>query len=102
MRVVYIADDGKEFADEYECMDYEWALNHPYLKDVHFYDADGNELDDVFSEETYNIAEKIVVLNENAVETLQEFANYTGYCAYEDVNECGEWIFNLDSGFEKK
>lgn len=102
MRTIYIADDGQEFDDEYECRDYEWILNHPHLKDIHFYDIKSRELNNVFSEETYNATDKVVVLNENALKTLQEFVHYTGYCSYEDIDECGEWIFNSDGDFEKK
>lgn len=96
MRVIYIADDGKEFNDEYECKDYEWILNRPHLKDVHFYDAGGNELCNIFSEDTYNKTEKIIVSNEIAVKTLQEFTDYTGYCAYESIDRCGEWLFDYN------
>ena len=54
MRTVYIADDGKEFDDEWECKDYEWKLNHHHLNDVRFYDKDEMRLRDIFSEDTYN------------------------------------------------
>jgi len=37
MRVVYIADDGKEFNDEWDCRDYEWKLNHPAINDICMY-----------------------------------------------------------------
>ena len=106
MRVVYIADDGKEFDDEYECIDYEWKLKRPHLShltDIKFYDKDDNELTDIFSEEAYSITELVVVLDEIALKELQEFADYTGFCCYEDITECGEWIFNYDEGtFVKK
>ena len=38
MKIIYIADDGTQFDDEYACKDYEWKLNHPHLKDVHIFD----------------------------------------------------------------
>ena len=103
MRILYIADDGKEFDDEFECTDYEWKLNHSHLKDIGFYDKDNNELTDIFTEETYSITERVVVSNETALKELQEFADYTGFCCYEDIIECGEWTFNYDKGtFVKK
>ena len=98
MKVIYIADDGKEFTDEYECLEYEWKLNHPYLKDVCCYDENNNKLDNILSEETYYMAEKVVVLNENVLKDFQELADYTGYCCYADINECGEWLFDIDKG----
>ena len=102
MKVLYIADDGKEFDNEWDCRNYEWKLNHSSLKDIYFYDKNNKLLEDIFSEETYNVTEKIVVTTENQLNDLQEFADYYGFCCYEDINECGEWIFdNSKSAFVK-
>ena len=40
MRIIYVADDGKQFDDEYECLNYEWRAAHPYLKDVRVVETD--------------------------------------------------------------
>lgn len=98
MKIIYIADDGKEFNNEFDCEDYEWKLAHTHLNEICFYDKDGNKLCDAYSEDTYNNAERIVVQNENAVKELQEFARYTGYDCYEDIVECGEWHFDYKKG----
>jgi hypothetical protein len=94
MRAIYIADDGTQFDDRFDCEDYEWKLNHPHLKDVHIFDKDGNKFDNVFSEDAYNYSDKIVVTSNGAVKDLHDLANYTGYCYYEHVNEVGEWRFD--------
>lgn len=94
MKVIYIADDGKEFDNEFDCQTYEWTLNHPHLKDICFYDKDNNTLDNILVQETYEITERIVVPNKDALNDLLELARYTGFCCYEDVIECGEWVFN--------
>lgn len=96
MKTIYIADDGKQFDEEYECLDYEWKLNHPHLKDIRCFDKDGNELNDLFSENTYAYSEKIIVPNDESVKELQELASYTGYCYYSYINETGTWVFNED------
>ena len=93
MRVVYIADDGKEFDDEWECKDYEWKLNHHHLNDVRFYDKDEMRLRDIFSEDTYNNVVKIIVPNNYAVTDMKELADYTGYCYYAYITESGTWVF---------
>lgn len=98
MRVIYIADDGKEFNEEYECLEYEWKLNHPFLKDIILYDEHDEKLDDIFSEDTYNMAEKIIVPNKMALNDIRELSDYTGFCAYDDIVECGEWVFNREKG----
>lgn len=94
MRIAYIADDGKEFDDEFECLDYEWGLYHSNLKDVHFYDKDDNELGDIYSEDTYSHTEKIITLTDDAVKDLQKLADYTGNLCYGDVTKKGTWVFD--------
>ena len=34
MKTIYIADDGKQFEDEYECINYEFCISHPHLKTI--------------------------------------------------------------------
>lgn len=96
MRVVYIADDGKEFDDKYDCEDYEWKLYHPYLNDVRLYDGEGNELKNIFSQYTYETVMKIIVPSEIAAKDLRKLGCYTGWRSYEDISESGEWIWNDD------
>lgn len=97
MRVIYIADDGKQFDDEYACMDYEWTLNNPHINDVKFYDKDHNELKDIFLEDVYCITEKVVVPNKEALEVLHELAEYTGFCCYFSIEEVGVWHFDEET-----
>ena len=94
MKTIYIADDGTQFDDEYDCKDYEWRLNHTHLAEVHIFNKDGFELEDIFSEDTYNHSAKIVVESREALKDLQDLAAYTGYCQYEDVDKVGEWKFD--------
>lgn len=99
MKIIYLADDGTEFDDEFECEHYEWILNHPHLKDVCCYDKDGNELKDIMVEYTYDYSEKIVVPTDEAAKDLQELADYTGYSYYAHITESGTWIFE-NEGFD--
>jgi hypothetical protein len=94
MRIIYIADDGTQFDDRFDCEDYEWKLNHPHLQDIHILDKDGNKLEDIFSNNTYNRSAKIIVVSAEAVKDLKDLADYTGYCNYEDINKVGEWEFD--------
>ena len=62
MRTVYIADDGKEFDNEFECEHHEWMLNHPNLKYIKIYDNRTGELfDDITTDDAYNYGDKVVV-----------------------------------------
>ena len=102
MKVIYIADDGKEFDNEWDCMDYEWKLNHTHLNDIVFYDKDHNELKEIFLHDIYTITEKVVVPNKEALEDLHEFAEYTGFCCYYSIEDVGVWYFDEDIGDFKK
>lgn len=101
MKIVYIADDGKEFNDEWECRDYEWLLSHPAINDICMYDKDGNKMDDVMSEDTYNTVMKIIVPTKEAVAVVQELGE-GGFCAYEYVNDVGTWIWKEGNWMDGK
>ena len=93
MRVIYIADDGKEFDDEFECEHYEWALDHPHIKEIVCYDRNGNVLEDIFSQDTYETAMKIVVPTDEAAKELREVGRYCGFCNYIDIESAGVWVW---------
>lgn len=100
MKTVYIADDGKQFDDEFDCQNYEWQLNHKNFATIEFFDKDGNTVIDVFSEKAYEKTEQVNIYNSESVEELQEFAADTGFGSYEDITEPGIWCFR-DEGFVK-
>ena len=93
MRTIYIADDGKQFDDEYECEHYEWVLNHPSLKEIICYDEDGNIFDDLFEQDTYEYTMKIFVPTDEAAKEFRELGRLMGFCSYEDVESAGTWVW---------
>ena len=95
MRIIYIADDGTEFDDKFDCKDYEWKLNHPHLKDVHIFDKYGTEFKDIFMQASYDYSSKIIITNEEALKDFQEFVKYTGFISYESIDKIGEWKFDF-------
>lgn len=94
MTVIYIADDGTQFNNEWDCEAYEWKLNHPHIKDILIFDKNGNKFEDNLSEDAYNYSTKIVISNEDTLRTIQDIASYTGYCAYESIDSIGEWTYD--------
>ena len=93
MKIIYIADDGKQFDDEFECEHYEWILNHPGIKEICFYDEDGNMFEDIFDEKTYEYTMKIVAPTDQAVKELHELSKRTGFCAYRNIDSAGTWVW---------
>ena len=104
MKVIYIADDGKEFDDEFECMDYEWLLNHPNLKDVKIYDKRNGELfnDIMSSDDAYQYGDKVIIPTELALKEFHDWAEYGGYHDARQITEIGTWIYNDDKNKYEK
>lgn len=95
MRIVYIADDGTQFDDEWDCRDYEFRKGLD-LCDIEVYDENGLRLMDIFDEDTYYKAMKVVVKNEKAVSDLRKIVDYTGFMEYGSITSPGVWIFEED------
>ena len=93
MRILYIADDGKEFDNEFECEHHEWILNHPHLNDIKCYDKDGKLFEDIMADDTYNYCQMVVVPTDECAKELSDLADYTGYCYYAHITEAGTWVF---------
>ena len=93
MKIIYIADDGKQFNNEFDCEHYEWLLNHPNLKYIKIYDEKDELIEDVLSDDAYNYAQKIIVPTDLAAKELQDWAVYAGYCYFEHITTAGTWIY---------
>ena len=96
MKTIYVADDGTQFDDEWECLDYEWKQQHTALSDVVMYDRDCKRLTNLFSEKTYGDVYIIDVITEEAAKALNDLGEYTGFCCYDDIKHAGTWKFNED------
>lgn len=96
MRTVYIADDGKQFEDEYECEHHEFELKHPHLQTIEAYDRHGKKLTNPLDDETYFNFTKIIVHSEEELIDLYCAADYTGFSGYYDIKSVGTWIFDQD------
>ena len=100
MRIVYIADDGTEFDGKWECEDYEYLLNNPLLEDITMYNEDGEILTNIFDQETYEYAMKIIVPTNEAAVSLRDLGERNGWCAYADIKDAGTWVW--EHGFNGK
>ena len=93
MRVIYIADDGKEFDDKLECEHHEWMLNHQNLKYIKIYNENDELIEDILSEEAYNYGQEVIVPTDLAAKELRDWAEYSGYCYFDHIKEAGVWEF---------
>lgn len=100
--IKYIADDGKVFEDQYECIEYEMLEDNPYINDIKFFDENGNKLTfkstDDFDSFFGNVY-KIVIDNDDQVKSLKKLGDFYGWIdALESINEVGTWVYY--DGFE--
>jgi hypothetical protein len=65
MKIIYQADDGKIFENEYECLEYEDGLKFPKLFSIVFFDAAGKSYfinkNHIYDDDVYQKAEKVYI-----------------------------------------
>lgn len=97
MKIVYIADDGTEFNDEYDCRDYEWTLERKEAFDlIEFYDADDNKIKNIMTQNAYDKVWTIVVPTAEAAKAIVDLGDYKGFSAYLDICSAGTWEWHED------
>jgi hypothetical protein len=98
MRTIYMADDGKQFDDKYDCLDYEFGMRiKGGAKQITIIDENGAVVHTpLTSEDTYSNAYKIIVTGMLGIRTLQEISDYAGFTAYDDIDVPGVWVYNKD------
>lgn len=105
MKIIYIADDGKEFDSYCECDKYEYLLNRPELKTIEFYDEHGERIFIDKKEYSlawsnnrfYEVVERIVIHDDNELVAFMNFAHDAGYMSFETINSVGEWKMNYET-----
>lgn len=97
MKTLYIADDGKQFEDEYECINYEFDILHPHLKTIELYNGNNEKLTDPLDEDTYSSFTKIIIHSEEELIDLYCAADYAGFTGYYDIEGVGAWVFDKDT-----
>lgn len=86
----YIANDGKEFEDEGECLDYENEID---IKSIEAYDENFNRID--FESATY-----VVIHSDEEVEFIDKICDYNGWTS-NGLCEVGLFRYNCNYRFDK-
>ena len=106
MKILYQADDGKLFEDEWDCEEYEAKILHPHLKNITFFTIEDcpyfmND-DNIFSDYIYYDCWKITVHNIDELNDLIWLVDYCGWCEFEQVTEPGTWVrYEVDKSLHK-
>ena len=99
MRVIYIADDGTQFDDEWECKSYEMRQNHPYCATIEYFNEAGNpltigeDITDAFDDRIYDFAWKVIIHNEEEFKDFCWLQDYHGWYDMECITGPGVWNY---------
>lgn len=95
MEILYRADDGTIFTDQYECENYENTLNHENLYTIEFIDKDNVlyliDKNFITDEDVYDGAEAVVIHDKDELKDFQWLAEYCGWYEWYDITEPGTW-----------
>lgn len=90
--ITYVAEDGKQFRDEDECLAYETELrNAKFAANITFFDSDGKTLS--LSEDGFLSAKFILCRTKEATQFLQDEYGPNYYTPWDDNPiEAGCWV----------
>ena len=84
-KILYIADDGAEFEDEDECLNYEKTLGFDYIKDdITFWDEHFKKL----NIESPNLADETFYVKIDTEKAYNWFNNFLSEEGYETLDKC--------------
>ena len=66
-KYTYIADDGKVFSNKEECKKYEFELNLEKIKNVQFFDANGNLITGSINQAYLNFVKVVIPTKEDFI-----------------------------------
>ena len=101
MRTIYIADDGKQFDNCWDCEEYEFVLHNRTIEDITFIDEHGlilNLPDGYNIEDIIRITDKayrVIIPDKRSLDALQNYCTEGIPCVYGQINSPGEWKFVL-------
>lgn len=96
MRILYIADDGTAFYDEYDCEHYEFVLRHQCLGNIGFLDENKEIIQNFMLQESYECTDYVIIHSNEELSALHEFASFTGFCSYHTIVDIGTWRFDYE------
>ena len=99
MKIVYIANDGTQFNNEDDCIDYEWGLKNPEIYTINCFDWNGEKLVDIFRIHTYMYCHKIIIPTNKAAQQLSKLGKRNKWSLWRDFKKAG--IYEYDNGFKK-
>ena len=103
MNILYEADDGTIFDNEYDCLFYEEKKDHLNLEGILIYTKNnvilGFDLDDLLNEKYYYQSEKVILHNEKEFKDFIWLAEYCGWCEWYDfITSPGIWVRYEENG----
>lgn len=97
MEIIYKANDGTLFDNEFDCLAYEENRTYNYIYSVEFFNKFNNKYfvakDNLFEDYNYEICEKVNIHNQDELLEFLKLAKYCGWCEfYEQIDAPGIWV----------
>lgn len=94
-KTFYVADDETVFTDKLKCEKYEEYLKHSAMYDIVFRSKYGTDFQinetDPYDDCTYQLAEGVILKNQDQVDALQFLAKECGWFEFKDLDSVGRW-----------
>ena len=87
----YIADDGTEFDDRFECDEYE-NRNNPEINNVRFFNSNGSEVKFSSNDNFFTDINKIIINDGNQYQAFKKVTNFYGW-HFDEINQPGTWMW---------
>ena len=99
MKIVYIADDGVMFDNQYDCEKYEFDK---FIKTINIkvYDDKRHRLQNIHTEDTHNKSYRVIIANEKDLTDMKRIQNWTGFYCY--IDSIGTWIYDGNEFVKKE
>lgn len=100
MRIIYEANDGKQFDTSSECEEYEAILAHPSVLNVDFYDINNTvyhiDRNNFFDDSVYQRAVKVIIHNRAEFDDFAWMTYECGWWEFDEIISDGSWMRFVD------
>ncbi len=96
MKIIYQAEDGTTFDNEFDCLAYEETKTYNFIYSIDFFDSFGDKYsivkENLFNDNWYYSCEKIHIHNQDELSELLRLSRDCGWCEfYEQIDSVGVW-----------
>ena len=97
----YVADDGTEFDNEFDCINYEFYQKSKLFNiNIKVYNGRKRIHGDIWTDDVYNTCTRVVIEDDYDLKFIKLIQDYCGF--YIDINSVGVWKWDSEKQCFKK